>query len=212
MEKTARKTGFSKATRILEKTLSVKKIFLLCFLLLCTLSFAQIYRGEGEGKNGTIPVSLHFVEYDGSQYLFYINGVSIFMNEDHIIHLKMMLEKYSDWETLAAGEQILLTKTLDSIDFAVFHFNNTFFREPLTLYFVFTGGPAERPTELAGGMSGETPAARYMLFVDSSLEIIASFRLSSATVQELLDALSPEKLADARDAYERQKALEEMFK
>jgi hypothetical protein len=40
---------------------------------------------------------------------------------------------------------------------------------------------------------------------------IAPFRLSSKQVQELLDALAPDKLAEARKAYEEQRALEDLF-
>ena len=200
----------------------MKKILTLCFLLVCTisLSFAQIFRGEGETKNGTVAFSIHFVEYTGCRYLFYIDGVSIFLEEDNMIRLGAVLEKFTEWEDMAAHEQISLTKTIDSITFTNFHFNYTFFREPLILYFVFTGGPVETAsspavsdllTEESTEKSGETPAARYTLYVDTTLERITPFRLDSKTVQEMLFALSPEKLSEAWDAYERQRALEGMF-
>ena len=207
----------------------MKKGLLFCFLALCVVSgsFAQIYRGEAEGKEGTAPFSVHFIEYADYRYFFYINGISIFMNEDTIARLKAVLEKYNAWETLAAGE-ISLTKTIDAVTFTGFHYNNTFFNEPLVFYFVFTGGPLERSgtAKAAGGavlpeggavppaggaVSGGAPAAWYTLFVDTNIDAISPFRLSSKTVQELLDALSPENLTEARNAYERQRALEDLF-
>jgi len=192
----------------------MKKGLLFCFAAFCIVSgsFAQIYRGEAEGKEGPAAFSIHFIEYPGCRYFFFINGISVFMDDDNVARLKAVLEKYGAWETLAAGE-ISLTKTIDSVTFASFYYNHTFFNEPLVFYFVFTGGPSERPGggAVSGGASGETPAIRYTLFVDTSLAAISPFRLSSKTVQELLDALSPENLAEARNAYERQRALEEMF-
>ena len=200
----------------------MKKNLALCFLLVYTisLSFAQIFRGEGETKNGTSVFSIHFVEYTGYKYLFHIDGVSIFLDEDNMVKLETVLEKFTEWEETAKNEQIALTKTIDSITFSNFHYSHTFFKEPLILYFVFTGGPVETANSPAvSGFSaeenteknGEAPATRYTLYVDTTLERITPFRLDSKTVQEMLFALSPEKLTEAWDAYERQRALEEMF-
>jgi hypothetical protein len=200
----------------------MKKTMLFCLLALfsVSLSFAQIYRGEGDGKNGTVAFSLYFVEYTDFRYLLNIGGVSVFLDDDNITKLKAVLEKFGVWETLAAGEQISLTKTIDSITFKSFHFNRTFFKEPVIFYFVFSGGPLEtaggavsggKTPEYPAGNQGSSPAVRYTLFIDTTLEQIPQFRLSSKTVQELLGTLAPEKLAEARKAYERQKALEERF-
>ena len=193
----------------------MKKILLFCFFALfsVSLSFTQIYRGEGEGKNGIVAVSLHFVDYADFRYLFYIDGVSIFLDEDNIIHLEAVLEKFGEWEAIAAEGQITLTKTIDSITFTAFHFSHTFFREPLIFYFVFTGGP-EKTADSAGTDSNAATTestAQYTLYIDTTLERIPSFHLSSKTVQEFLEALSPEKLAEAKTAHERQKALEKLF-
>jgi len=204
-----------------------KKIPALCFFLLWVipLSFAQIYRGEGETKNGTAGFSLYYVEYTGYRCIFYINGVSVFLDEDNIAQLKAVLDKFITWEELANAEQISLTKTIDSISFTSFHFNRTFFKEPLSFYFVFTGGPVETAGSTAAKQGnaadnensensdsgGDAPAARYTLYIDTTLDRIEPFRLSSKTVREMQLALSPEKLSEAWDAYERQKALEEMF-
>ena len=189
----------------------MKKNLALCFLMLYTISFsfAQIFRGEGETKNGTAAFSIHFVEYTGYRYLFYIDDVSIFLDEDNMVRLEAVLEKFAEWEDMAAHEQISLTKTIDSITFTSFHFNYTFFKEPLILYFVFTGGSVETVGSFTG--SDETPAVRYTLYIDTTLERITPFRLDSKTVKEMQLALSSEKLAEARDAYERKRALEEMF-
>ena len=177
----------------------MKKFLTFWFLLLCavSLSFAQIYKGEVETRNGKSGFSLHYVEYAEYRFLLYIDGVSIFIEEDQLTRLEAILEKFAEWEALAAAEHINLTKTIDSITFSSFHFNHTFFKEPLVFYFVFTG---------------ETPSARYSLFIDTSLERITPFRLSSNTVREMQDALTQEKLSEAWDAYENQKALEEMFR
>jgi hypothetical protein len=199
----------------------MKKYFLFCFLALCAVSFsfAQIYRGEAEIKNGTAAFSLNYVEYTGYQCLLFIDGVSIFLDEDNMARLEAILEKYIEWEEIAEAEQISLTKTIDSITFSSFHYNHTFFKEPLIFYFVFTGGPekisgavtSEGGGENTGNSAGPVPT-RYTLFVDTTLDRITPFRLGSKTIKEMQLALSPEKLAEARDAYERQKALEELFK
>ena len=177
------------------------------FLLAASFSFGQIYRGEGEGKGGPAAVSLHFVDYADYRYLLLVDGVSVFMEETALDRLKAILEKFRAWEAVAAGSRTALTKTIDSITFNSFHYSHAFFREPLVFYFVFTGGPiAAAPPNSAE----ETPA-KYTLFVDTTLDRIAPFRLSSEAAAELLEALSPEKLAEAREAWERQKALEESF-
>ena len=201
----------------------MKKIPMLCFLMFCTvsLSFAQIFKGEGEVKGGVVRFSLHYVEYADYRYLLYIDGVSIFIEEDKIIRLGAILEKFAEWEEMAEAGQISLTKTIDSISFSSFHFNHTFFKESLVFYFVFTGGPVEAAGGFGGGNTEtnegtaagpEAPLTRYTLFVDTTLDRIVPFRLSSKTVREMQAALIPEKLTEAFNAYERQKALEEMFK
>jgi len=183
----------------------IEKNLALCVLFFCTvsISFAQIYRGEGETKNGTVAFRLNFVEYTGYSCLFYIDGTSIFLDEDNITQFETVLEKFIAWEEMAEEEQITLTKTIDSVTFTSFHYNYTFFKEPVTFYFVFTGGPVEN--------TGEEQETRYTLYIDTTLDRIVPFRLSSKTVEEMYLALSPEKLTEARDAYERQRALEEMF-
>ena len=183
----------------------IKKFLVFSFLLFCTVSvsFAQIYRGEAETRNGRVAFAFHFIEYTGYRCLFYIDGVSIFLDEDNIIQLRAVLEKFVEWEEMAETEQISLSRTIDSITFSAFHFNHTFFRDPLILYFVFTGGPI--------GVAGETTETRYSLFADTTLERIIPFRLSSKTVEEMLFAFSAEQLSEAWEAYLQQKALEEMF-
>jgi len=180
----------------------MKKLTLFCFFLACTvsLSFGQIYRGDAETKNGTIDFSFNFVEHTEYRYLLYIDGVSIFMDEDNIAGFKAILEKFIEWEEIAGTERINLTKTIDSITFSLFYFSRTFFKEPLKFYFVFTGGP------------DDTKPARYTLFIDTTLDKIVPFRLSSKTVRELQLALSPEKLKEALESYEQQRALEDMFR
>ena len=189
----------------------MKKIPVFCLLLLCiaSLSFAQIYNGEAESKNGREKFSLHYIEYANYRCLLYIDGVSIFIEENQIEHLKAILEKFAEWEELAAAEHINLTKTIDSITFSSFHFNHTFFREPLIFYFVFTGGPVSQQSHIP---AGEEPPAQYSLFIDTTLERVAPFRLSSFTIREMQEALAPDKLDEAWDAYENQKALEGMFR
>jgi hypothetical protein len=192
----------------------MKKYFLFCFLALCIipLSFAQIYRGEAETKNGTVTFSLNFVEYTGYRCLLFIDGVSIFLDEDNMVQLESVLGKYIEWEEIAEAEQISLTKTIDSITFSSFHFNHSFFKEPLVFYFVFTGGPEKKSGGSENADNTEPVPVRYTLFIDTTLDRIAPFRLSSKTVKEMQLALSPEKLTEARDTWERQKALEELFK
>ena len=186
----------------------MKKIFLLCFLVFCTacFSFAQIYKGEGTTKNGTVNFSLHYIDLTGYRCLFFIDGVSIFMDEDNIIRLEAILEKFAEWEAMAEAENISLTKTIDSITFTGFHHSYTFFREPLIIYFVFSSGAGISEN------AGESGSGRYTLFIDTTMEKIVPFRLSSQTAEEMRLALSPEKLSEAWDAYEKQRALEEMFK
>lgn len=198
-------------------SINVKKIPAFCFLLLCivSVSFAQIFRGEGEIKDGRVSFSLHYVEYADYRYLLYIDGVSIFIEKDQLVRLEAVLEKFTEWEEMAKTEQISLTKTIDSIPFSSFYYNHTFFKEPVIFYFVFTGGPPGTPgsgTRTEGTTANsETPPARYLLFIDTTLERITPFRLASKTVEEMLAAITTEKLREALDAYEQQKALEEMF-
>lgn len=172
------------------------------FVLFTALSFGQIYRCEGEGKSGPVTVSLHFVEYADYRYLLLIDGVSVFLDEENITRLQAVLEKFSTWESIAAEGQVTLTKTIDSITFASFHYSHTFFKEPVVFYFVFTGS-----TETA---ELDNPT-RYFLFVDTTLDRILPFRLSSQTAAEFLEALSPEKLAASWESYRQQKALEALF-
>jgi hypothetical protein len=63
----------------------------------------------------------------------------------------------------------------------------------------------------SGHAEAKASGINCSLFIDTSLDRIVPFHLSSETVQDILDALSPEKIAEARAAYERQKALEDMF-
>jgi len=183
----------------------MKKPFLLCFLLavIVSFSFGQIYRCEADGKNGPMIVALHFVDYGNYQYLLYTEELSVFLDEENIAQLRDTLEKFGNWETMAQNEQILLTKTIDSITFTSYYYNRSFFREQAIFYFIFTGGPVESTSDVQETL--------YTLFVDTSLDKLVPFRLSSNQVREFLEALSPEKLAEAREAYERRKALEQMF-
>ncbi|MDR2313618.1 MAG: hypothetical protein LBE02_03715 [Spirochaetaceae bacterium] len=178
-----------------------------------TLSFGQIFRCTGELKNGVTPVSLHFVEYLQFRYLLLVGEVSIFLEEPHIDQLRMILEKFETWEALAREGQISLTKTIDSVKFSEFHYNHTFFKEPLTFYFIFTGGPADpdRADPAAADGVKTVPRAKYNLYVDTTLDAAAPFRLSRETVREVLQALSPEHLAESRAVYEQQRALENLF-
>jgi len=181
---------------------------LLVCLLLCTvatLSFGQIYRCETEGKNGPLIVALHFVDYGNYQYLLYTEELSVFLDEENIAQLKTVLEKFGTWETVAQGGQVSLTKTIDSITFTSYYYSRSFVREPAVFYFIFTGGPVE--SNPASGVV-ET---HYTLFIDTNLDKMAPFRFSSNQVLEFLEALGPEKLAEAREAYEQRKALEQMF-
>ena len=195
---------------ILVWSTKMKKNLVLCFLVFNTvfLSFAQICKGEGETKNGTISFSLHYVEYADYRYLLYIDGVSIFIEEDQITGLEAILDKFVEWEEIADAEQIALTKTIDSITFTSFHFSHTFFRQPVIFYFVFTGGPVESSGNIK---DTEIPSTRYTLYIDTTLDKIIPFRLSSKTIREMQAALTPEKLNEAWEIYENQKALEEMF-
>ena len=178
-------------------SIKLKKILAFCLLMffIVSFSFSQIYKGEATTKNGTISFMLHYVEYADYHCLLYIDGVSIFIKEEQVTHLETILDKFFEWEEMANEEQISLTKTIDSITFTSFHFSHTFFREPVVFYFVFTGGPTEG----------------YSLFIDTSLEKIIPFRLSLKTIQEMQEALTPEKLSEAWEIYENQRALEEMF-
>ena len=196
---------------ILMWSINVKKIMAFCFLA-CTavsVSFAQIYTGEAATKNGTESFALHYIEYAQYRFLLYIDGVSVFLDEENIARLETILEKFVEWEEIANAEQITLTKTIDSITFTSFHFSHTFFREPVVFYFVFTGGPVEQPDDF---LESEIPPTRYTIYIDTTLERIVPFRLSSNTIREMQEALTPEKLSEAWDAYENQKALEEMFR
>ncbi|MDR1144113.1 MAG: hypothetical protein LBK77_07865 [Spirochaetaceae bacterium] len=178
---------------------------MLCLLALCLSAAvsAQIFRGEGEVKNAAVSLSFHYIDYSSYRYLLYIDGVSVFLTEDHVSRLREILDKFEAWKTQAEAEQAALTKTIDMITTGEFHYNHTFFKEPLSFYFVFTGGPA--------AALGADPAAVYTLFVDTTLDRITPFRLSAETVRSFQDALTPEHLEEARDAYVRQKALEELF-
>jgi hypothetical protein len=183
----------------------LKKVLLLCLALgFSSALSAQIFRGEGEVKNAAVSLSFHYVDYSGYRYLLYIDEVSVFLTEDHVSGLRGILEKFEAWKTLAEAEQVTLTKTIDTITTGEFHYSHTFFKEPLSFYFVFTGGPVTAAL-------GAEPAAVYTLFVDTTLERIVPFRLSAETVRSFLDALTPEHLEEAREAYEQQKALEELF-
>jgi hypothetical protein len=203
------------------------KKFLLFFLLVLAInsfSFAQIFRGEGEGRTGTVAISLHYVEFEQYRFLLRIDNVNIFLSDGNIDQLKTVLERFGDWELLATAEQISLTRTIDSITFNSFYYDHSFIMEPLILYLVFTGGPlrqsgmsgafirqAANDSNINGNIEDETQPASYWLFFDTSLERIVPFRLSSETVQELHFALSPENLAEAWYAHERQRALEALF-
>jgi hypothetical protein len=167
-------------------------------LIAAPLSFGQIYRCEAEGKSGNMIVSLHFLDYANYSYMLYTENVSIFLDKDNLDQLKAVLEKFKEWEVLAREGQMTITKTIDSIAFTSFYSNRSFFREPAFFYFIFTGTILET-------------TSTYTLFIDTSVDKIAPFRLSSKQVQELLDVLAPEKLAEAREAYEQQRALEELF-
>jgi len=185
----------------------IKKNLFVCLLLfaVAALSFAQIYRCEAEGKNGPLIIALHFVDYGNYQYLLYTEELSIFLDEENIAQLKTILEKFGTWEIVAREGQVALTKTIDSITFTSYYYARSFVREPVNFYFIFTGGPIEsvRPSDVQ-----ET---NYTLFVDTSLDKMVPFRLSPNQVQEFLDALGPERLAEARETYEQRKALELMF-
>jgi hypothetical protein len=185
--------------------LITKKVLLLWLLALYVSAAApaQIFRGQGEVKNAAVSLSFHYVDYSDYRYLLYIDEVSVFLTEEHVSRLREILEKFEVWKTQAEAEQAALTKTIDTITTGEFHYSHTFFKEPLSFYFVFTGGPA-------AAKSG-TEAAVYTLFVDTTLERIAPFRLSAETVRSFREALTPEHLEEAREAYERQKALEELF-
>ncbi|MDR2211818.1 MAG: hypothetical protein LBO65_10215 [Spirochaetaceae bacterium] len=183
--------------------------------LVSTLSFGQIFRCTGEVQNGTAPISLHFTDYLQFKYLLLVEGVSIFLEETQIDQLRSILEKFKTWEALAREGQISLTKTIDSLKFSGFHYNHTFFKEPLTFYFVFTGGPSGvrpgKPPVPEGTETGEAPQTRYDLYVDTTLEALSPFRLGGEAVEKFLEALSPEHLAESLEAYEQQKALENLF-
>ena len=202
----------------------MKKILIVCIMIItiASFSFAQIYIGEGEGRDGIVRISLHYVDYAAYNYLFRIDGVSVFMDEDNITSLKDALEKFCEWEALAIFEQASITRTISSISFSSYHYDHVFFNQPLVFYLVFTGGPL-RQTGSRGAFlrqtssedniedEDEAPPMIYSLFIDSSLERIPPFRISSNDVEELLFALSPENLAEAWLAHERQRALEDLF-
>jgi hypothetical protein len=182
---------------------SKKKIFLLglLFFISASFSFGQIYRCEAEGKTGPMIISLHFVDYGNYQYVFYTEEAVIFMNEENITQLRDILEKYMAWKALAQDAKVTVTKTIDVITFDSYYQNRALVRDPAVFYFVFTGGPID-------------PAAaetRYTLFVDTNLEKIKPFRLSSEQAQDFLSALLPEKLAESHDAYLERRAMEELF-
>jgi hypothetical protein len=227
---------------------------MVCFLMIgaALVSFAQVYKGEAETKNGSAAFLLHYVEYSGFRYLFYIDGVSVFLDEANMERLGAALDKFAEWEEIARVERITLTKTIDSVTFTGFHYDHTFFREPVTFYLVFTGGPSGTAapesesdvmdsilddSTIDGGITADSGAGSgitggtgpgdgmadnadnaantqpspYTLFVDTTLDRITPFRLSSITVHDMRAALSPEKLLEAWDAYEQQRALEGMF-
>jgi hypothetical protein len=172
-------------------------------LIAAPLSFGQIFRCDAEGKSGRTIVSLHFLDYANYRYLLYTEDVSIFLDEANLVQLKAVLEKFKTWEILAREEQMTLTKTIDSITFTSFYHTRTFFKEPAIFYFIFTGSRLDT--------NGAAPLAQYVLYIDTTLDKISPFRLSSSIVQELLEAISPEKLSEAREAYEQQRVLEELF-
>jgi hypothetical protein len=186
----------------------MKRASLICLMIFCVqaFSFGQIYRCEGEAPNGGVPMSLHFVDYADYSYLLYIGGVSFFLNEDNIAQLRAILEKFSGWEEIAINEGVSLTKTIGAVNCGEYHRGHSFNKSPVSIYFVFTGGPA-----LPGAAGGETLEPEYSLFVDPSVDTLVPFNLTRDQAEEFLAALSPEKLAEARDAYERQKALEALF-
>jgi len=183
----------------------LKKILPLCFcfLIAAPLSFGQIFRCEAEVKNGTTVVALHFLDFANYRYLLYLEDVSIFLDEANLSQLKAVLEKFKTWEALATDGQMALTKTIDTITFTGYYLSRTFIKTPAVFYFIFTGSLLDRP--------GDTPLAQYSLYIDTTLDKITPFRLSSSLVQEFLDAISPEKITEAREAYEQQRALEELF-
>ena len=204
----------------------MKKILAFCILAFCIVSFssAQIFKGEGETRERAVAFTLNFVEYTGYLCLFHMDGVSVFFSEDNIAQLEAVLEKFIAWEEMAHAEQISMSRTINSITFTSFHYNQTFYREPLIFYFVFTGGPLEpdgtprRDPEGAGNPAdenspenAEAPPTRYTLYIETTLDRIVPFRLNSQTVHEMYFALLPEQLTEARSAYERQRSLEEMF-
>jgi hypothetical protein len=183
----------------------LKKILPLCVyvLIAAPLSFGQIFRCDAEQKSGHTVIALHFLDYANYRYLLYTEDVNVFLDEANLAQLKAVLEKFKTWETLAQEEQMTLTKTIDSITFTSYYHSRTFFKEPAVFYFIFTGSQLDT--------NGAAPIAQYTLYIDTTLDKIAPFRLSSSMVQELLDAISPEKLTEAREAYEQQRALEELF-
>jgi hypothetical protein len=182
----------------------MKKLLVMCLLLYAAVpfSFGQIYRCEADGKAGPMIIALHFVDYGNYQYILYTEESVVFMDEDNLTQLREILEKYNAWKKLAADGRVTVTKTIDFITFTSYYQNRVFVKDPAVFYFVFTGGVVEPAS------AGET---RYTLFVDTNLEKIKPFRLSSEQVQDFLAALLPEKLAEARDAYMERKALEELF-
>jgi len=183
----------------------LKKFLSLCFcvLIAAPLSYGQIFRCEAEGKSGTTIVSLHFLDYANYRYLLYTEDVSIFLDEANLAQLKAVLEKFKTWEALAIEGKMALTKTIDTVTFTSYYHSRTFFKTPAVFYFIFTGSLLEIP--------GAAPLAQYDLYIDTTLDKITPFRLSSTMVQEFLDAISPEKITEAREAYEQQRALEELF-
>jgi hypothetical protein len=182
----------------------MKRFFLQCLLLsiVTSFSFGQIYRCEVDGKAGPMIIALHFVDYGNYQYVLYTEEAVIFMEEDNLTQIRDILEKYTAWKTLAQNGRVTVTKTIDFITFTGYYQNRALVREPAVFYFVFTGGPVD---------SSAAAETRYALFVDTNLEKIKPFRLSSEQVQEFLAALLPEKLAEARETYLERRALEELF-
>lgn len=182
------------------------KQFIFLSVLLCIVipfSFGQIYRCEAEGKAGPMIIALHFVDYGNYRYVLYTEESVVFMDEDNLTQLREILEKYTAWKALAQDGRVAVTKTIDFITFTSYYQNRALFREPAMFYFVFTGGPIDP--------SAANPETRYTLFVDTNLEKIKPFRLSSEQVQEFLNALLPEKLAESHEAYMERKALEALF-
>ncbi|MDR2471080.1 MAG: hypothetical protein LBD09_03090 [Treponema sp.] len=187
----------------------MKKTAIVFFLawVLTASAWGQIFRCDGEGRQGRVSLTLQFVDYADYHYVLYIEGVSIFLDEENIGQLRAVLDKFGAWVTIAQNEQVSLTKTIGTVRGGEYHHNHTFVKKPLPLYFVFAGGP-----EFAAPPDSEERRAVYTLFIDSGLDVVSPFRLSREQAEAFLASLTPDKLAEARAVYDRQKALEELFR